>query len=144
MINLILNNVFDWRKKVSEYKLKGVISEIKVERNKYQVKITGNTDYTVKYDKDEYNLLIQPKAPKTPTSLSEEVGKAIIISKNYFFEHELDDSLIHFIINCYTNHKPIEVIIKEGHKISITKPPKKLKKTSVIYYIIQSITVLAN
>ena len=144
MINLILNNVFDWRKKVSEYKLKGVISEIKVERNKYQVKITGTTDYTVKYDKDEYNLLIQPKAPKTPTSLSEEVGKAIIISKNYFFEHELDDSLIHFIINCYTNHKPIEVIIKEGHKISITKPPKKLKKTSVIYYIIQSITALAN
>ena len=129
---------------VGEYKLKGVISEIKVQSNKYQVKISGTTDYTVKYDKDEYNLLIQSKAPKTPTSLSEEVGKAIIISKNYFFEHELDDSLIPFIINCYTNHKPIEVIIKEGHKISITKPPKKLKKTSVIYYIIQSITALSN
>ena len=129
---------------MGEYKLKGVISEIKVQSNKYQVKISGTTDYTIKYDKEEYNLLIQPKAPKTPTGLSEEVGKAIIISKNYFFEHELDDSLIPFVINCYTNHKPIEVIIKEKHKTLITKPPKKLKKTSVIYYTIQSITALSN
>ena len=39
--------------KVGKYKLKGVISEIKIESNKYQVKICGTTDYTVKYDKDE-------------------------------------------------------------------------------------------
>ena len=120
---------------MGEYKLKGVISEIKVENNKYQVKITGTTGYTVKYDKDDknnYNLFI-------PESIKTDFEDAIIVKQDYFFNHELDNSLIPFVINCYTNHKPIEVIIKKDILSSNSIPP-----TTTVSYKVISITALSN
>lgn len=111
---------------MSEYKLKGVISEIKVEKNKYQFRIAGVTGYTIKYDKEDYNLFV-------PETVNTDFENAKIIKKNYLFEHVLDDSLIPFVINCYTNNKPIEVTINED----TTDPDNPI-------YTILSITALSN
>lgn len=42
---------------MSEYKLKGIISEIKVENDKYQIKLTGTTEYSIKYGEEVYNIV---------------------------------------------------------------------------------------
>lgn len=116
---------------MGEYKLKGIISEIKAEDDKYQLKLTGTNEYFVKYDKEEYNLFIPPKAPKN-------LEEAILIKKNYEFSYDItpdNNFLIALLTTCYVNNKPIEVIIKETTTTG-SKP-----KTS---YTIKSITALSN
>ena len=125
---------------MTEYKLKGIISEIKVENDKYQIKLTGTTEYSIKYGEEIYNIFFNlaslKSKPKTITTalLSNNVAK--VIGRNHFLESKKDDHTINFLTNCGINNKPIEVIIEE-------KTSTIGSKTKTVYTI-KTITALSN
>ena len=119
---------------VGEYKLKGVISEIKHESNKYQIKITGITGFSLKYGEETFNIFFnQDTLTHTPKSIMTALSSsnsAKIISCKHYIEYNESDQIVSFLSNCFVNNKPIEVTIEEDSK----------KNT----YTIKSITALAN
>lgn len=126
---------------MSQYKLKGIVNEIKVEEKKYQIKLTGTTGYSVKINNDECNLFIPENTPKShKTSVNSltvnDLGRALLINKNTFIEYDIEpdnDLLINLLTSCYANNKPIEVVINED--LSDKDNPK---------YKLTSITALSN